>query len=78
MTARPNEYRREGVRPKGQIKLPSGRIDASRKPFGSKVPEHGKQANNELPDEGAVTRPNKSRQSYLVHMGTNIASNQLI
>ena len=78
MAARPKEYHREGVRPKGQIKLPSGRIDASRKPFGSKVPEHGKQANNELPDEGAVTRPNKSRQSYLVHMGNNIASNQLI
>jgi hypothetical protein len=77
VAARPNEYQREGVRPKGKIKLLSGRIDASRNPFGSKVPKHGKQGNNELP-EGAATRPNKSKQSHLVHMGTIIASKRLI
>ena len=71
MAARPKEYHREGVRPKGQIKLPSGRIDASRKLFVSKVPKHGE-------PEGVATRPNKSKQSHLVHMGTNIASKQLI
>ena len=77
MATRPKEYHREGVKPKGQIKLPSGRIDASRLLFGSKVPKHGEQANDES-SEGAATRPNKSKQSHLVHMGTNIASKQLI